>query len=205
MELAGRRNEKVKELQAKLWKTTFCFGIALAVKKRKSGKRVGILCGNRELVTGTCRMTLRYLCKGKLLITPSENVSAKPLVTWEGERSSYRTLPSSVFTAQAWGGNLLARNEQKVKGRHGRVFTCEDSWTWRIISTDFCRQGNQDYENTEAGWLQDGLSAHLYINTWKESPVCGEWVIRTQKRWYPPIQRVPPSFCSGQVKFYLLL
>ena len=140
MELAGRRNEKAKELQAKLWKTTFCFGIALAAGKEKA-ESVSEFCaviGNLRLVLAEWR--LRYLCKGKLLITPLENSSAKPLVTWERERSSYRTPLFSVLTAQACRDILEARNNQEVRGRHGRVFTYEVSWTWRNIFTDICRQ-----------------------------------------------------------------
>ena len=140
MELAGRRNEKVKELQAKLWKTTFFLAPPSPSGKEKA-ESVSEFCaiiGSVRLVLAEWR--LRYLCKGKLLITPFENVSAKPLVTWERERSSYRTLLFSILTAQACRDILEARNNQEVRGRHGRVFTYEVSWTWRNIFTDICRQ-----------------------------------------------------------------
>lgn len=57
---------KCKELPAKFWNTTFCFGPGLYhLWKRKSGRSAGILCSNKEPVTGTCRIPLALTLQGK--------------------------------------------------------------------------------------------------------------------------------------------
>lgn len=132
MELAGRRNEKVKELQAKLWKTIFCFGIALAVRIRKSGKRVGILCGNRELVTGTCRMTPALSLQRKITDNPVWKCACKTTYNMRRKRPLYRShcqvhLHTMRATGRSW-------THTRLKGRvKETAFQIHGSWRWMIV------------------------------------------------------------------------
>ena len=158
MELAGRRNEKVKELQAKFWKTTFCFGAALAARKRKSGKRVEILCGNREHETGTCRMTPALSLQRKITDNPVWKCVCKTSYDMRRKRPSYRMPSSSSFENDACYRVKLNPNEIKGWGKRDclpdtRLMLLNDSS--RSSAGRGCPLRFSDNSGYTLAWLHD--------------------------------------------------
>ena len=106
---------KCKELPAKFRNTTFCFGPGLYhLWKRKSGRPAGILCSNKEPVTGTCRIPLALTLQGKNKEPPTGRLQN---MSKHGKLIMARKIPCQrSYKANSSGIRIKLRKHNRVKG-----------------------------------------------------------------------------------------
>ena len=135
------------------------FGTALAFRKRKSGKRVGILCNNRERETGTCRMTPALSLQRKITDNPVWKCVCKTTISSGKILAIIKDATSECSSTARLAGRgwtCITRDQRGDKEIPSKWY----NWLRRKANHAlFAGKGNQVEASGKPKWPSDGLIA----------------------------------------------